>query len=368
MSGYLDDLQARLVDASRELSRARRRRVRRRGAWCAALAILLAPPALAATGVWRPQLGDGKAPAPAISADSPPASQLALLGVLRREQNEADRGVASRYALKFVGSSSITGVRTDSIRLLAQSSQDRGVVLVPVERYHRELPGDVPDELRKQLEVTIDDALCVYQLDTDGAGVACYSSDDVREGRAWMRLGRRALWIVPDGVASVRTEYIGHAPITAAAHDNTVIFSAPEGRIQERRSTFLGKDGQPIRVIERPIGNATASPPAVRAPGATRSGVVRRISVRGAGRQAAYELLVHLPPNKGAYVVLQRPACAGKRRVRGYVGGNAFIMPVGISPSFGDRRNVRWCPGTYRGTVRLQRARKPTGTFSFRVH
>ena len=66
---YLVTLQARFVDASRELSRARRRRVRRRGAICAALIVLITPPALAATGVWRPTLGDGSGPSPQISAD-----------------------------------------------------------------------------------------------------------------------------------------------------------------------------------------------------------------------------------------------------------------------------------------------------------
>jgi hypothetical protein len=367
MSGYLDNLQARLVDASRELSRARRRRARRRGAWCAALIVLVTPPALAATGVWRPQLGDGKTPAPEISADSPPAAQLALLGVLRRGQTDADRGIASRYALKFVSSPSITGVRTDSIRLLAQSSQDRGVVLVPVERYERRLPGEIPDELRKRLEVTIDDALCIYQLDTDGAGVACYSSADIKEGRAWMMLGHRALWIVPDGVISVRTEYTDHAPITAPAHDNAVIFSAPEGRAEERRSTFLDADGKPVRVIERPTGGGPGLAPAAPAPGATHSGAVRRIGVRGTGLEAVYELRVRLPRHHGGYVVLERPACAGKRRVRSFAGGNASEIPVGIAPSFGDQRKTRWCPGTYRGSVRLPRARRPIGTFSFRV-
>lgn len=250
--GSLDALQARLVAASRELTRVRRRRARRRGAVCAALVVLVTPPALAATGVWRPTLGDGEGPAPAISADAPPPDQLATLGVLRREQTEADRGVATRYALKFVDSPSLKGVRTDSIRLLAQSGQDRGVVLVPVQRYEHRLPEEIPEELRKRVERTIEDALCVYQLDSvDGASVACYSTADIRDGRAWSMLGHRSLWIVPDGVTKVRTEYADHEPIEAAAHDNAVIFTAPEGPVEERRTTWLDADGKAVRVIVR---------------------------------------------------------------------------------------------------------------------
>lgn len=369
MSGYLDDLQSRLVDASRELSRARRRRARRRGACCAALIVLFTPPALAATGVWRPQLGDGKTPAPKISADSPPVEQLALLGVLRRAQTEADRGVASRYALRFVGAGSITGVRTDSIRLLAQSSQDRGVVLVPVERYERRLPGELPEDLRRRVEVTIDDALCIYQLDVDGAGAACYSTADVKAGRAWMMLGHRSMWVVPDGVASVRTEYADHAPITAPAKDNIVIFSAPKRRVQELRTTFLDPDGKPLLVTDRnPKPIPTPAPaPAAPANDVTHTGVVHGIGVRGAGADAVYELQVQMAGSPGSYVVLQRPACAGKRRVRSFYGSSTPFTVIAIPPSFGDFATARWCPGTYRGTIRPQRARKPIGTFSFQV-
>ncbi|MDA0182089.1 hypothetical protein OJ997_17420 [Solirubrobacter phytolaccae] len=363
----LDTLQQRLVQASRELSRARRRRARRRGAVCAALVVLVTPPALAATGVWQPTLGDGEGPAPAISADAPPPDQLALLGVLRREQTEADRGVATRYALKFVDSPGLKGVRTDSIRLLAQSKEDRGVVLVPVERYEHRLPGEIPEELRKRVERTIDDALCIYHLDSvDGAGVACYSSADVKEGRAWGMLGHRSLWIVPDGVASVRTEYGDRDPVVAAVRDNAAIFTAPEGRVDERRTVWLDADGRSVRVIERPTGGGTVPPPPAPALGARHSGVVERVGVRGSGRAAQYELRLRMREH-GYYVVLQRPACAGKRRVREFAGGSSDEYRMPVTPMFGDLSNASWCPGVYRGIVRAPRALKPAGTFSFRV-
>lgn len=375
MSGHLDTLQERLVDASRELSRARRRKVRRRGAVCAALIVLITPPALAASGVWRPALGDGEAPAPEISADAPPPEQLALFSVLRREQTENDRGVATRYALKFVDSPALKGVRTDSIRLLTQSDKDRGVVLVPVERYEPQnppLPADTPPEVRKAIErPPIEDALCVYQLDSiDGAGVACHSSADIQAGRAWMMLGHRSLWIVPDGVATVRTEYTNHEPIEAPAHENAVIFTAPKGRITERRILFLDASGKELLRIDRPTGGPTELPAVTdpRAPESTRTGAVRRVAISGEGRHARYELLVRRPHDTAFSLVLNRPACFEERRVvQRYGGGSGRLWQIDVHPSLGDFNNARWCAGRYTGFVRIAGEREPAGTFSFRV-
>lgn len=340
MSG-LDTLQERLVNASRELSRARRRKVRRRGAVCAALIVLITPPALAATGVWRPTLGDGEGPTPEISADAPPPEQLALFGVLRHEQTDTDRGV----------------------------------VLVPVERYEPQnppLPADTPPEVRKAIErPPIEDALCVYQLDsTDGAGVACHSSADIQAGRAWMMLGHRSLWIVPDGVAKVRTEYTNHEPIEAPAHDNAVIFTAPKGRIIERRSLFLDASGKELLRIDRPTGGPTELPAVTdpRAPDSTRTGAVRRVAISGKGGDARYELLVRRPRYVMFSLVLNRPACFKKRRVvQRYGPGSGRLQQVDVHPSLGDFNNARWCAGRYTGFVRMAGEREPSGTFSFRV-
>ena len=306
----LDALQERLVAASRELTRARRRKVRRRGAVCAALVVLVTPPALAATGVWRPTLGDGRGRAPEISTDAPPPDQLALLGVLRREQTEADRGVATRYALKFVDSPGMKGVRTDSIRLLAQSDQDRGVVLVPVKHYERRLPGEIPPELRKRAEKTIDDALCVYQLDIDGAGVACYSSEDVKQGNVWMGLGRRTFMLVPDGVASVRTEYADRDPIDAPVRENAVVFTRPDGPLAERRIVFLDADGKSVHVVDREIGPRQA-PPTRPAAGATRTGGVRHVRLQGQGRGARRPTTSSSAPRTTA--TRSSSSCSGRR-------------------------------------------------------
>ncbi len=366
---YLDTLQEQFVAASRELHRARRRRVRRRGAVCAALIVLITPPALAATGVWRPELGDGRTPAPEIAEDAPPPDQLAALGVLRRPQNDADRGVASRYALKFVSSPAVQGVRTDSIRLL--SSADRGIVLVPVRRYKRQpppIPADAPPEVRKLLDPPpIDDALCIFQIDVDGAGTGCYSTADVREGRVWMALGRRALWLVPDGVASVRSEYEDGQSVDAPVRGNAAVFAVPgKQQIMAQRTTFLDAAGKPVRVIEPPHGGrgmallpAEADPPA---PGSTHSGVVRRVAIRA----DRYELLVRLPRRASITLVLYRPGCLSPRRVVERQGTIlSALRQIDVHPSLGDRDNPTWCRGTYRGYLRVDGKRR--GTFSFAV-
>lgn len=381
MSDYLDRVRDQLVDASRELHRRRRRRWPRRGGAVAAVIVLVGAPALAATGVWRPQIGDGKRPAPRITAEAPPADQLAMFGVLRRPQTAADRSAASRTALRLVGTDSIEGVRTNSVRLLAKSPEDRGIVLVPVARYARHrlpLPADTPPAARRALNPPpIRDALCLFQLDVDGAGVACWSSADVREGRAWMALGHRAVWIVPDGVATVRTQYPTGAPIDAAVKDNAAVFTQPPGRHGEARTTFLDARGAPVKVIEppKPPPGAFTGLPAEHdpvAPGSTHSGIVRRVAIGGTGLDARYELLVDQPRGRPREmlmrVILQRPACAGKRRV--------FDSPYGMSgrrferdihPSLGDFHRARWCPGAYSGYLRESRTGKRLGTFSFRV-
>ena len=363
---YLDSLQEQFVAASRELHRARRRRVRRRGAVCAALLVLITPPALAATGVWRPELGDGRTPAPEIAADAPPADQLATLGVLRRPQSDADRGVASRYALQFVSSPAIQGVRTDSIRLL--SSADRGIVLVPVHRYKRQpppIPADAPPEVRKLLDPPpVDDALCVFQIDVDGAGTGCYSTADVREGRVWMALGHRALWIVPDGVASVRSEYEGGQSVDAPVRDNAAVYEVPGKQIVAGRTTFLDAAGKPVRVIEGEHGRfkglpAEIDPPA---PGAKHSGAIRRVALRG----DRYELLIRAPRRATLTLVLHRPACLSPRRVVQRQGTIlSALRQIDVHPSLGDNDNATWCPGAYRGFLRVNGKR--LGTFSFTV-
>jgi hypothetical protein len=382
MTDYLDTLQARLVDASRRLSQERRRRWKWRSGAAVTFVVSAGAPALAATGVWRPPIGDGHGPAPKVTSEAPPADQLAMLGVLRRAQTNADRSAASLRALRLISGGSVRGVRADSVRLLAKGSRDGGLVLVPVARYTRtwpHLPADTPADERHRLNPPpVNDALCLFQLDVDGAGVACWSSADVREGRAWMALGHRAAWIAPDGVTSVRTDYPHAETIDTTVHDNLALFTEPHGRHGDPTTTFLDARGTAVRVVEPP-----KPPPAARrglpahtdpvAPEATRGGGVRRVAISGKGLQARYELLVDVPKRSGrrpafVWIALQRPPCAGRRRVTEMLGGvSSGRAQFDVHPSTGDFRQARWCPGAYRGTLRVQGIRIPFGSFSFRV-
>ena len=174
---------------------------------------------------------------------------------------------------------------------------------------------------------------------------------------------------MPDGVAKVRTEYTNHEPIEAPAHDNAVIFTAPKGRIIERRSLFLDASGKELLRIDRPTGGPTELPGVTdpRAPDSTRTGAVRRVAVSGEGRDAA-RTAVRRPRYIMFALVLNRPACFKKRRVvQRYGPGSGMLSAGRRAPVARDFNNARWCAGRYTGFVRMAGEREPSGTFSFRV-
>lgn len=117
--------------------------------------------ALAATGIWRRQVGDEHRGKPTISASSVPAAQAAHFGILRREPNAADHGEKVRYALRYLDGRSFRGVRTDAVRLL--SAAGSGYVLVPSTRAAGK-----------------DDALCLFAIDpADGGGLSCWTTAEI---------------------------------------------------------------------------------------------------------------------------------------------------------------------------------------------
>ncbi len=391
MSEYLDAVQAGFVGASRRLSARKRRTRRRRGACAAAIVVLIGAPALAATGVWRPKLGDDRIEGATITGQAPPAEQMKLLGVLRREQTDRDRSATTRDALKYVGRG-FAGVRTNSIRLLAQTPQDRGIILIPVARYQlveQKLPADTPKRVRDLMSPKRD-GLCVYELDSiDGAGAACYSTQDVEQGRAWGSLGRRAAWLVPDGVATLKSEYDGGRSVTAPVHDNLALYTVPRGRSEWVRTTWLAADGRVVKTISappRPRGPhanqypAEYDPPP---PGAHRRGAVLRVATRTEDGLMHIELLIEPPvasrPIGGHRVsdvltiLLTRPACAGRRHVEQRLNGMKAIShkypneQLDITPSTGDFNRASWCAGHYSGAIRQKAGSRIVGTFAFDV-
>jgi hypothetical protein len=244
----------------RAVQRASAHRRGRVAAFAVTGALGLGGAAAVAQTIWAPQLGDDRRGHPTASASSPPAGQLAVLGVLRRPATAADHGAQSTYALRLMDPS-LEGIRTAYVRLLGtQSGGDLGFVLVPVASYGSpDGTGSKPD------------ALCLFSRDTDGGGLGCFTTAELLAGAAVMEMyepaparpeaapptaaglgaasttaagleaasptagyervrgavnlaGSRVFGLVPDGVASVRvTNDLGS--VTAAVTDN--FFEAP---------------------------------------------------------------------------------------------------------------------------------------------
>jgi hypothetical protein len=376
MSDYLDGLQTRLVDASRQLPEKKRARRRKwRGASAVVLVLVVGPPALAATGLWRPPIGAGLKDAPRATAQAPPADQLKLLSVLRRPQTDADRGPRALKTLQGL-SDQVEGVRTDSVRLLAQGS-DR-VVLVPVARFN--LVGPKPDadlpQSQKDRIAPQRDGLCLWAYEANAAQQGCYTTAEVRAGRAENFFDGRAAWLVPDGVAAVRVQYAGGVTREARVHENFAVYGAPNGDWEH--ATLLDAAGRTVQTAagEPPPPDpydvsAVESDPVP--PGSSHSGIVVRIAIRGTGGSARYELQVRPPKEADLRVVFIRPVCTGEPTLLLPL-GKLFVTPakpelrLDVHPSLGDPKLAEWCPGRYRGEFRDTAAGdRVLGTFEFRV-
>jgi hypothetical protein len=150
----------------------RRDRARRRlnfgvaMASCGVLAIGGAA-ASAAVGLWDPPLGNDQAGHPTRTASDVPADQLSTFGVLRREAIGRDRNAAAVNHLRYLDPS-FQGVRTARIRAPKGAPSDR-YLIVPVAHAAR---------------AATDDALCLFAADTAGGGVGCWSTSDIRAGKA----------------------------------------------------------------------------------------------------------------------------------------------------------------------------------------
>jgi hypothetical protein len=219
---FIERYEAQLVAAGD--ARRPRRAPTRAIAVVAAIGVLAAGPALAATGVWRPQIGDRDDGSPTISADQPPTAQVERYGVLARPQTDEDRGEATRAALRLIGAG-VEGVRTGSIRLLRDSSHGGPAVLIPVSGYHGPFPTalrqDGDDSPRKT------DGLCLFVADPSGVGgaSACHTPEELLSGagRLPAMVGNRLYGLAPDGVARVEVDLGDGRTVSAAVEDNLFI-------------------------------------------------------------------------------------------------------------------------------------------------
>jgi hypothetical protein len=229
MDDFFDQLDSQLREISRrnfDGARSGRRASRRLRAGVVALATLsIAGTAIAATGAWRPILGEpGLGPPPTVVVSAPPASQLAVLGVLRRAQTPADRGTDTQTELRYI-SNTASGVRTAYIRLLSPKTGLGPAVLVPVARITQVAPHGVvatPERIN---------ALCLLIGDSlnQGAAKRCFTTAELLDGRGTLSLGTRFFGVVPDGVRLVSVRFQDGTTASAVPVSNFFVLSAPAG-------------------------------------------------------------------------------------------------------------------------------------------
>jgi hypothetical protein len=180
------------------------RRMSRRRAWIVVIVVLaVAAPAVAVTRPWEPLLGR-----PAVDGGAPRASRAPVtaiardsLSVLRRPQTEADRRLAQPLLRAL-------NPRTEGVQVAGIRALRSGYALIPV----------------KSVEIApgrrIEDALCL----SDGASLGCHPAKRVPDTGIGMLSATKTqtrLWgVVPDGVARVRFEPVGHPPVETGVESN----------------------------------------------------------------------------------------------------------------------------------------------------
>ena len=266
---FIESFEDQLVQAARERRDARfryraarfARKVvpRRRGPAVVLAALLIGVPAATATvGVWDPFDDPGRSPrnpAPSASQRSAAAELVATLGVLRRGQTDADRGVDTQTAARaYSASAGYRGAQLKSVRLL---DAQRGIVLIPFER------GAVPLDAQGRpspafAPETYTNVACLFEESSDGfAGVGCHSAQKIKLGRAISSGSDRVTGLVPDGVARVRLVR-GDNTSEAPVQDNLFVAEGADPPLQVE---WLREDGSLIKRID-----LTAPPPRFRVP------------------------------------------------------------------------------------------------------
>jgi len=139
--------------------------------------------ALAATGAWRPILGNPAThQVPTGTSRAPtPSDATTTLGVLRRPQNDGDRSAVTEAMLRDLGPEN-AGVRLDSVRLVT-------------ERTVRPTDG----------EPELNEPVCL--LAGPPGGWTCASTTTIRARGLVIGSGVHLIGLVPDGVVRVRLTY-----------------------------------------------------------------------------------------------------------------------------------------------------------------
>ena len=251
---FIDSFERELVEAGERRRDARvGRRFRRglagRGGRRGAAAVLVAlavgvPAATATVGGWNPfdeASGNGRIPAPSVSARPVDPALAATLGVLRRPQSASDRAAITSERLKGLSGDAFRGAQLDSIRLVDPRS---GVVLVPFEE------GPVPrDDRGRPLPgfEGFSNVACIVTRTTDGAGaISCHTAEKVRSGLAVGSGSGDVSGLVPDGVARVRL-IRGDESAEAPVRNN---FFRADGTAAPLFVEWLAADGSLVKRID----------------------------------------------------------------------------------------------------------------------
>jgi hypothetical protein len=242
MTEFFECFEHQLIAAGHRLGPARqpRRRLGRRSVLALVFALMLAGAAIAATQPWIPKsLQHSKYPAPPISAGRPLASEVRLLGVLRRPAAPADRSRAVDRVAGFSGSPrSTTGVYTNYIRRIGTTTSGAPIVLVPLRTW------------RPAPEISKPNALCVIYPDPaapSSAGKGCWTQPEVQAGHAYASLGTHVFGLVPDRVTHVLVLYATGPSVSAEVHDN--FYDAP-GQLDRTTRTPTARAPQTIEMLD----------------------------------------------------------------------------------------------------------------------
>ena len=175
MTNVLPDLRRELYSAAqRQAADPEPKRSGRRTLRIGAIVVALVGAggtALAASGVWSPQLGDEHREAPRASHASAPAAFAESLGVLRRNATAADRDAGAQAALRLLDRRHVDGVLVDAVRRVSRDGG--GYVAIPVEHAAGE-----------DSSVNGAEKLCLFNGDDAGGSLSCFTSSQGFTGRA----------------------------------------------------------------------------------------------------------------------------------------------------------------------------------------
>jgi hypothetical protein len=241
--------------------------------------VIVSGTAVAATSSgWRPLLGSSDRPRPLPATSTVPADQLAALAVLRRPQNDTDRGPLVQAALRKLDRRSVNGIHTDAIRVISHGPREV-TVLIPVERFGHSLPGvsasttgqrDVlylmSGSYQNARNVTITTAGkpktvrfpagydwggSLGTLDTlRSTGIQTGTGPVVPDGRP-EQVTNRIVTLVPDRVARVKVRLRGGRSVTVPVENNIYRYTI-HGVSANLGTIWFDAAGQPIDHRKRP--------------------------------------------------------------------------------------------------------------------